>query len=118
MADLLTMFMYIYGILLVVGIVYYVYTSWVRMVIARKLNNPHPWLAWIPIAREYQLTELAGVQWWTFLLFMFIPFVNIGIWVWWWWKIAEARGKPGWFSILMLIPIVGMVVQGIIAWSD
>lgn len=35
-----------------------------------------------------------------------------------WWKIAEARQKPGWISLLMLIPVVNLVVLGFIAWKD
>ena len=35
-----------------------------------------------------------------------------------WWKIAEARQKPGWYGLLMMVPIVNFVVMGMLAWGD
>ena len=35
----------------------------------------------------------------------------------WFWKIFEKIGKPGWWAILLLIPIVNLVMLGITAWS-
>ena len=44
--------------------------------------------------------------------------VLLAMHVFMWWKIAEARHKPGWYSLLMLIPVVNLFVLGIIAWKD
>ncbi len=113
------------AVFIVLMIVLYVYSAIVLMTIAKKLNNPHPWMAWIPFANAYLMTELANAPWWTLLIAIvagFIPFVGIvitmGIITWWWWNIAEARGKPAWFGLLTLIPIVNLVIMGVIAWSD
>lgn|SRR3989338_3114825 len=113
------------GVLLVVLAVFYVYFALALMTIAKKTNTKNPWLAWIPVANLYLMTEIAGVPWWTLLIVLFvglIPFVGglvvLGITIWWWWKIAEARGKPGWLAILMLIPVVNIAIPGIIAWHD
>ena len=58
----------------------------------------------------------------TFLMFtvwMVLPYLAfLQIWVFLWWKIAEARSKPGWHSLLMLIPAVNLVVLGFFAWRD
>ena len=103
--------------------VMYVYTALVLMTIAKKTNTPNGWLAWIPIANVYLMTQLAGVPgWWTLaILLAFIPFIGglafMAIMIWWWWKIAERRGFEGWLAILMLIPLVNLVVMGIIAWK-
>jgi len=39
----------------------------------------------------------------------------------WWWKICERRGKPGWWTLIVLIPIIGwiwgLVMIGILAWG-
>jgi hypothetical protein len=112
-------------IFVVIFIAIYIYTALVLMTIAKKTNTPNPWLAWIPVANLYLMTRIAGVPWWTLLIVLFagfIPFigglVSLVITIWWWWKIAEARKKPGWFGILMLIPIVNLVIMGVIAWSD
>jgi len=37
--------------------------------------------------------------------------------IWLWWKIAEARHYPGWYGILMIIPIVNFIIMGILAWG-
>jgi hypothetical protein len=39
------------------------------------------------------------------------------IMIYFWWKIAEAIKKPGWWSLLLLIPIVNFVIVGIMAWE-
>jgi len=103
----------------------YVYTSLAIMTIAHKTGTPNAWLAWIPIANFFLLTQIADVPWWTLLIALFGSFVPYlgplavgGISVWWWWRIAEVRGKPGWFSLLMLIPFVNFVIIGVLAWSD
>jgi uncharacterized membrane protein YhaH (DUF805 family) len=33
------------------------------------------------------------------------------------WKVCEARGKPGWLSLLFLIPVVNFIIPGYLAWS-
>ncbi len=109
-----------------VSLALYVYGAWALMVIAQKTKTKNPWLAWIPFANLYLMTDIAKVPWWTLLsvILTIIPIINlIGIWVfigvtiWWWWKIAEVRGRPGWWSLLMLIPIVNLVILGILAWG-
>jgi len=32
--------------------------------------------------------------------------------------IAEARGKPNWWGILIPVPVANFVVPGYLAWSD
>ena len=109
----------------------YLYFSFALMSIAQKTNTPHAWLAWIPIANFYLMTQIADVPWWTMLLVIaamfitYIPLVGIfgcvvvlGIFLWWWWKIAEARRKSGWLGLLIIIPVVNLVTLGVLAWSD
>ena len=71
------------------------------------------------------MTQIAKVPWWTLLIVVFAGFIpvvgtvaSLGVTIWWWWKIAEARKKPGWLSLLLLIPIVNLIVIGVLAWSD
>lgn len=113
----------VFLVFLVVAAIY-VYTAVVLMVIAKKTKTEYPWLAWIPVANFYLMTKIAGMPWWTMLLLLlgFIPILGglviMAVTTVWWWKIAEARGKPGWYALLMLIPLVGFVIMGVIAWSD
>ena len=109
---------------LIVALVLYVYMAIALMTIAKKTNTPNSWLAWIPIANIYLMTQIAKVQWWTMFAFLlvYIPFIGalafMAVFIWWWWKIAEARNMPGWYGILLIIPIVNLVIVGIIAWKD
>ena len=105
-----------------IGIVY-VYMALALMTIAKKTNTKNPWLAWIPIANLYLMTDIAQVPWWTMLIVVFagiIPYggiASIALMVWWFWKIAERRGFPGWYGILLLIPVVNIIIMGILAWK-
>lgn len=62
-------------------------------------------------------------MWWLALfLLMFLPFVGpiaaivVGALVWM--AIAEQLGKPNWWGILAVVPIVGIIVPGYLAFSD
>jgi hypothetical protein len=71
------------------------------------------------------------MHWWPVLLLIgfFIPFINFVAMIafavfviMWLWKICEARGKPGWWAILTLIPFAGgiwaLIMWGILAWGE
>ena len=108
---------------LIVMLALYVYFALALMFIAKKKNTKNAWLAWIPIANVYLMTQVAGVSgWWTLsVLLPIIPFIGglamMAVMIYIWWKIAEAIGKPGWWSILLIIPIVNLVIIGIMAWG-
>lgn len=115
------------GIMLFAFIIFlaiYIYAAFALMTIAKKTKTKDPWLAWIPIANLYLMTQIGKVPAWSmlFLLLAVIPFLGafavLGVMVWWWWKIAEARKKPGWLALLMLLPLVNLIVIGVIAWTD
>lgn len=101
----------------------YVYSSLALMTIAKKTKTKNPWLAWIPVGNVYLTTQIAKISgFWTFAILLgFVPFIGTliltGLAVWWWWLIAERRKFPGWFGILMLVPVVNFVAMGVIAWG-
>lgn len=114
-------------ILLVSLLVSYVYFAFALQAIARKTGTSRSWMAWVPLANVYLMVKIAKAPWWSFLAFILlaaIPYYYIGTVVgvlltaWWGWKIAEARGKQGWFGLLLAIPIVNFIVVGVLAWSD
>jgi uncharacterized membrane protein YhaH (DUF805 family) len=105
------------------GLAVYIYTALALMAIAKKTNTNNGWLAFIPIANIYLLTQIAGISgWWTLgILLSVIPvvggiLVGLGM-IYLYWKTAEKVGKPGWWGILMIIPIVGWILLGIMAWG-
>ena len=110
-----------------VMIALYIYMSLAFMAIAKKAKLSSPGIAWIPgfgpIIIAFRASEM---HWWPWLLLIgcFIPIVDIfaGIaftvfTIIWIWKMFEEIKKPGWWAILMLIPVVNLVMMGIAAWS-
>ena len=102
--------------LLVVAAVY-VYTALAVQTIAEKTNTENPWLAWIPIANIILLLNIAKKPIWWIVLCV-IPLVNIIIFIMVWMAVAEARGKPGWVGVLLIVPVLGALMPGYLAWAD
>jgi len=120
-------FLLIFAILL---IAVYIYSSLAFMAIARKTKTGPAGIAWIPAVGPALIArKIAKMHWWPILLLIgfWIPFIGIALWlvfgiffVIWMWKTFEAVGKPGWWAIFIIIPIVQIVffvLLGIAAWS-
>lgn len=121
------------GSLLVIGIAvmlllvlaFYVYTSMAWQKIAKKLKYKKSWLAWIPIVRWSMILQLGSFHWaWVFLVFIPILgwialFVLLIISKW---RIFEKRKYPGFFSLAIIFPQIGgllnLIVLGFVAWKD
>jgi|ERR1700719_2190595 len=102
---------------LVLGLAAYVYTALAMKTIAEKTNTENPWLAWIPIANIILLLNIAKKPvWW--IVLCIIPLVNIIIFIIVWMAVAEARGKPGWVGVLLIVPVLGALMPGYLAWAD
>lgn len=107
----------------VIAVVLYLFFAFALMTIAKKTKTQNGWLAFIPIANVYLMTQIAGLPaWYTLaILLPIIPIVGslamMVAMVYFWWKIAEKIGKPGWWSILLLIPIVNLVIIYLMAWG-
>lgn len=105
----------------------YLYLSFAYSAVGRRAKVKSPGLAWIPgIGPLIIAYKASKMHWWPWLLIiaMFIPVVgfiaNIIFLVFtviWHWKMFESVKRPGWFSILMLIPIVNFVIIGVVAWG-
>jgi len=101
-------------LILVAGL--YVYFSLCLFLIAKKLNVPAPWTAWIPIVNIWTILKAAGKPGWWVLLF-FIPFVGVIAIAYVWMCIVENLGRNKWLGLLILIPIVSLVYIGVLAFS-
>lgn len=130
-------FMSFFLIIILLGLVFYIYSSLTLMFTAKRLKDKQPWLAWIPVGNLVLMSRLAKMHWWPILMFLsillvIIPIIGIVIYCIallifsvfyyiWNWKICEARKKPGWWVLLTLIPFVGwvwyFVMWGILAWD-
>jgi hypothetical protein len=103
-------------ILILVEIAFYIFFSLCLFLIAKKLNVPAPWTAWIPIVQIWTIVASAGKPWWWILLLL-VPIVNIVIGIYLWVLITENLGRNKWLGLLMLVPIVNFVFLGILAFS-
>jgi hypothetical protein len=103
-------------IILVVSAVLYLYGSLCLFLIAKKLDVPAAWLAWIPIIQVWTFFQSAGKSLWWILLF-FIPFVNLIVGVYLWMCIAENLGKNKWLGLLTLVPIANLILPAVLAFS-
>ncbi len=111
----------------IISIGIYIYFGFAYMAIGKKAKLSSPGLSWIPGVGPLIIAfQASKMHWWPWLLLIgtIIPIVNIiaGIAftifvIIWNWKMFEVVGKPGWWAILMLIPIVGLIMVGIAAWS-
>ena len=103
--------------LIILAMAIYAYIALAVQTIARKLEVPNDWFAWIPIANLFLLLAMARKPlWWFFLLL--VPVVNAVISIMVWMEIAKNRGKPNWLGLLLLLPPVSLIVPGYLAWSE
>ena len=111
-------------VFIVIFIAIYIYFALALMAIAKKTKTKNGWLAFIPIANVYLMTQIAKLPGlYTFALLLgLIPFIGsialILFFVYLWWKIAEQINRPGWWGILLMIPIVNFIIILIMAWGS
>jgi hypothetical protein len=104
------------SVILIVSAVFYFYSSLCLFLIAKKLDVPAAWLAWIPIIQVWTFFQSAGKSLLWILLF-FIPFVNLIVAVYLWMCIAENLGKNKWLGLLTLVPIANLILPAVLAFS-
>ena len=130
---------------MVLSLLIWFYIAFALMKIAKKTNTPRGWFAFIPYLNLYLMSRIAKMRWWPVLLivayFVFSSLIYLGgfigiigmilgtiaIWILivyvfiWQWKIFEAVERPGWWILLVLIPVAGpfiyLVVLGMAAWG-
>ena len=108
---------------LAVMLALYVYAALALMAIAKKTNTKNGWFAFIPILNVYLMLNMVKLSpWWLLMLLAgIVPLIGgialMVFFVYLWWKIAEAIHKPGWWGILIIIPVVNLVIMGIMAWG-
>ncbi|MFA6888407.1 MAG: hypothetical protein WC254_02840 [Candidatus Woesearchaeota archaeon] len=122
-AALLIIFFAFLFIALILLLILYIYSALALQAIAKRTKTKNTWLAWIPFANIYLMTQIGKLPGWVtlFVICTFIPhigpFIAAIFTITIWWKIAEARKYPGWWGMLMIIPILNFVLIGILAWA-
>jgi len=94
----------------------YIYTSIAYIQIAKKLNHPNPWYAWVPVLRGIQRFQIAGMSSW-FVLLMIVSPVNLVLSIIALMKTFEKRGMDKLLALLALIPGASLILIGILAWK-
>ena len=114
-------------IMVVVGIVLYIYFASAWYAIAKRMKHRNAWLAWIPIANIALWLQMGGFHWaWIFLLLIpFVGFIAVGVlFIISSWRVFERLRYPGWLALAPLLGILGggagflayAIVIGIVAW--
>lgn len=103
-------------ILVFIGIAFYIYYSLCLFLIAKKLDVPAPWTAWIPLIQLWTFVVSAGKPGWWVLLFL-VPLVNFFVGIYLWICVTENLGKNKWLGLLILVPLVGILYPGWLAFS-
>jgi hypothetical protein len=104
-------------------LILYIYTALCLQAIANKTGTSSAWRAWIPIANLFLMCDIGGVSylWLLVLLLSFVPLLGMAVDIFFicyiWYNIAQARGKPAWLGILMLLPVINFIVMGYLAFS-
>ena len=127
-ATILAMGLILLVLLLLVSVGLYIFSSLIFVSLARKAGDNLPNLAWIPgVGPLIIVFRASKMHWWPWLLLVgivlpFVGFVAILAFVVfefiWLWKLFEAVGRPGWWALLLLIPIVGIIMLAVAAWGN
>jgi len=101
---------------LIIGLVFYLFFSACLYAIAKKLEVPTPWLAWIPLVQIWTFvvaakgTDGQPVLW---LIGLIVPLVGAFIGIYLWMCITENMGRNKWLGLLTILPIVNLIFM---AW--
>jgi hypothetical protein len=100
----------------IISLLLYLFFCYCIFRIAKKLDIPAPWLAFIPIIQIWTIVSCAGKPWWWILL-LFIPLVGFIVGIVIWMSITENMGRNKWLGLLMLVPIVNFIFIAMLAFS-
>ena len=95
----------------------YFYFTFAQYKIAQKIGHHSSWWAFVPILNAFQLVQLAGKEWWWFLL-LFVPVLNIVFYAWCWIDTAKRCGHPPIWGFLTIIPFLNFISIGIMGFTN
>ena len=104
------------GLYLMLGLVAYIVFALPLYTMGTKTGSKNAWWAFVPILQTFLLIEIAGKEWWWFLL-LFVPCINIVVAIMLWMAAAEAMNKPSWLGILMLLPVANIIIPFYLAYG-
>jgi uncharacterized membrane protein YhaH (DUF805 family) len=110
------MFISMFGWLVMISL--YLYFAFMMYKMAQKSGQAdNAWFAFVPILNTVLLVQMAEkpLYW---LLFLFIPIVNIFIFFKLWMDAARSVGQSAVWGFLMMIPFVNFVAAFVLAFNS
>lgn len=102
-------------IVLAIPVALYIYFSLCLFLIARRLDVPASWTAWVPLVQVWAFVGSADKpRWW--ILLLLVPGVNLFVGIYLWICITERLGRNRWLGLLMLLPALNLVFLGLLAF--
>lgn len=107
----------IIGLILLLIIFFYIYSSLCLQLISKKLNIVDSWMAWIPIANIYLMVQCANKPVFWFWIIMFVPIINSILLIVVWVEICRRLGLSSWWIVLSFVPVINFIILGYLAFS-
>jgi hypothetical protein len=110
--------------LVVYSLIWWLLSGWLLYRICKKLGYPRPWYAWIPFLFVWMMVELSDQDtgwFWIIIICTFIPcisFVALVMFIIVAMDLTEKCGRPRWWAILWLVPILSWVIMYITASGE
>jgi hypothetical protein len=102
--------------LVIFSLAYYIYMSLCVYLIAKKTHRQKAWFAWIPILNILLELRIARKSaWW--IIWYFIPLVNLIVYIIVWMRICRRLHKPEWLGLLIIISPFDLIISGYLAFS-
>ena len=87
---------------LIINLAIYAFMAYSLQTIANKTGTDNSWMAWVPILNLVLMIKIADEPvWW--VLLMIIPIVNIYFAIRILVEMSQARGRSGWFAVLLIL---------------
>jgi hypothetical protein len=103
----------------IISLVTYCFFAYCLQRILQKIDQPNPWMAWIPIVNLYAIF-IAGDKpgWWLILVIIpLVNFIGVVLLVMAWINIMKKLGKSPWLLLLIIVPIVNILFMGYLAFA-
>jgi len=115
----------------VLAITLWIYISCAFKAIAKRTGQRYANLAWLPGIGPLVITyRNSGMHWWPFVLLALTVVPLLGsiaglifsiCFIVWSYKLFQSLGRPGWWAILIFVPVVNLVwfiLVGVAAWGQ
>jgi hypothetical protein len=98
----------------------YIFSALALMGIAKKLDHPNGWFAWIPILNAVLLFQMGDKSPWLLLIglipglgALILLIISILVMM----TICEKRGYDKLLGLLVLVPLGNLILLGVLAWG-